>query len=119
MQKFLHAIFYQDYKKFTVDDTTLGVGQINSVSESELGDIENKIKEYIKNYNNNWGVDLLFFLLTDIKKTTTRVLFAGDRAKALLEEAFGIKVENNVAVLEGIVSRKKQFFPALMVAMSY
>ena len=112
-------IFYQDYKKFTVDDTTLGVGQINSVSESELGDIENKIKEYIKNYNNNWGVDLLFFLLTDIKKTTTRVLFAGDRAKALLEEAFGIKVENNVAVLEGIVSRKKQFFPALMVAMSY
>lgn len=112
-------IFYQDYKKFTVDDTTLGVGQINSISEKELSDIEGRVREYIKNFSDNWGVDLIFFLLTDIKRTTTRVLFAGDRAKALLEEAFGIKIENDVAILEGVVSRKKQFFPSLMVAMSY
>ena len=112
-------IFYQDYKKFAVEDTMIGVGQINSISEAELADIEERVSEYIKSFGPNWGVDMLFFLLTDIKKTSTRVLFAGDRAKGLLEEAFGVKVQDNVAVLPDVVSRKKQFFPALMVAMSY
>ncbi|MCR4841178.1 MAG: putative manganese-dependent inorganic diphosphatase [Lachnospiraceae bacterium] len=117
--KSAEEIFYQDYKKFSIDDTTLGVGQVNSISERVLKDIEGKILDYIKTKEKSKNVDILFFLLTDIDKCSTKVLFTGNRAKDIIEEAFNVKTEPNSAFLEGVVSRKKQFIPAVTVAMQY
>lgn len=112
-------IFYQDFKKFTVGDTVFGVGQINSISCTELKEIEDKIVSYINEVHSNRGADMLFFMLTDVKECNTKLLFAGDRAKELVHEAFGVDAEDGNALLRGIVSRKKQFIPSLMVALQY
>ena len=37
-------IFYQDYKKFEFGDVTFGVGQINSMSGSELDELERRLR---------------------------------------------------------------------------
>ncbi|MGN0164581.1 MAG: putative manganese-dependent inorganic diphosphatase [Lachnospiraceae bacterium] len=117
--KSAEEIFYQDYKKFTVGDSVLGVGQINSISNNELIEIEEKIVSYINEVHINKGADLLFFMLTDVRHCSTKLLFAGDKAKELVNEAFGVDASDGSVVLEGIVSRKKQFIPSLMVALQY
>lgn len=115
--KSAEEIFYQDYKKFTIDDLSMGVSQLISINAEELADVEGKIKDYITTLDRSKSVDMLFFLLTDITNTSTKVLFTGDKAKDLIEEAFGVSAENKEAMLAGVVSRKKQFIPALLVAM--
>lgn len=41
-------IFYQDYKKFEFGDVTFGVGQINSMSGSELDELERRLRPYLE-----------------------------------------------------------------------
>ncbi len=106
-------IFYQDYKKFKIGSITLGVGQINSMSESELAGIEERLKPFLMSIAGTSGINMLFFMLTDITTETSRVLFAGDGAKDLLEEAFGVSATENVCEVPKLVSRKKQLIPGL------
>lgn len=108
-------IFYQDFKKFTVGDIVIGVGQINSISSTELVDIEEKIRSYMSE-NIMPGLDMIFFMLTDIKNYTTKLISKG-KTNDVISEAFNVPVDNGSAVLDGVVSRKKQFMPAIMVAL--
>ena len=47
----------------------------------------------------------------------TELLFWGDKADELINEAFGVDTENNSCRLAGIISRKKQLIPAFMTAL--
>ena len=42
---------------------------------------------------------------------------AGEGAAALVEQAFGVQITDGLAVLPGVVSRKKQMIPALLGAI--
>ena len=106
-------IFYQDYKKFKIGSITLGVGQINSMSADELAGIETRLKPFVLGMAGNGGINMLFFMLTNITTETSRVIFAGEGAKDLLEEAFGVSATENVCEVPRLVSRKKQLIPGL------
>ncbi len=109
-------IFYQDFKKFAVGDITFGVGQINSMNDEELQDIRGKLLPYMEDVEA--GVDAIFFMLTDIMKESTELLFFGKRAKQIIEEAFRVRTEDIIGehscILRNIVSRKKQVVPAIV-----
>ncbi|MBO4686667.1 MAG: putative manganese-dependent inorganic diphosphatase [Lachnospiraceae bacterium] len=106
-------IFYQDYKKFKIGSLTLGVGQINSMSAEELTGIESRLKPYLSDTMSGNGIDMLFFMLTNITTETSRIIFAGEGAGELLHEAFGAKLEDGVCEVPRLVSRKKQLIPGL------
>lgn len=110
-------IFYQDFKPFSVNDISFGVGQINAMTEEELAEIKKKLLPYLKEAVNAAKVDMLFFMLTDISRETTELLYVGDNAEGLIKEAFGILPEGDSFRLEGVISRKKQLVPALIAAM--
>ena len=42
---------------------------------------------------------------------------AGEGAQELVSKAFGVEIEQGVAVLPGVVSRKKQMIPTLINAI--
>ena len=107
-------ILHQDFKKFTVDDLTIGIGQINSMSAEELIEIKNKIQPELNNVASDDGLDMLFFMLTDIIDESSEVIFAGNKAQHTLSSAFGVNVEGNSAKLPGVVSRKKQLLPSIV-----
>ena len=107
-------ILHQDFKKFTVDDLTIGIGQINSMSAEELIEIKNKIQPELNNVTSDDGLDMLFFMLTDIIDESSEVIFAGNKAQHTLSSAFGVNVEGNSAKLPGVVSRKKQLLPSIV-----
>lgn len=107
-------IFYQDFKKFTLGNKNIGVGQINSLDASELADIKEKLITYLDKAYKEHGISIIYFMLTNIISESTEVIFAGNGAAELLEESFDIKTENDSAMLVGVVSRKKQFIPSIL-----
>ena len=107
-------ILHQDFKKFTVDDLTIGIGQINSMSGDELKEIKDSLSPELSDIAQEDGLDMLFFMLTNIIDESSEVIFAGSKAQHTLNSAFGINASGNSAVLPGVVSRKKQLLPAIV-----
>ena len=50
-------------------------------------------------------------------ESTSQIIYAGKEAQEVLEVAFETKVKGDVLLLDGIVSRKKQFIPAVINAI--
>lgn len=112
-------IFSQDYKKFSVGDVNFGVGQISSMDAEELEDIKKKIMPYMKQELEVQGVNMIFFMLTNMIETSTMLIAMGTDAKELIENAFDAPMlEPEVFRLDGVVSRKKQLIPDLLNVMS-
>lgn len=107
-------IFYQDFKKFNVNGITFGVGQINSMNSDELEDIKSKLIPYMDKAYTEHGLDMLFFMLTNIIEESTELICQGKDANELAESSFDIKSESNSYILKKVVSRKKQLIPAFM-----
>lgn len=107
-------ILHQDFKKFTVDDMTIGIGQINSMSAEELMEIKDKVMPELKKAAEKDGLDMLFFMLTNILEESSDVIYAGGKALHTLNSAFGLSVESDTVRLQGVVSRKKQLLPAIV-----
>ena len=110
-------ILHQDFKKFTVDDMNIGIGQINSMSFEELLEIKEKVETELKKAAEDDGLDMLFFMLTNIVDESSEVLFTGAKSQYTINSAFGINVTGDKATLPGVVSRKKQLLPAIVEAI--
>lgn len=110
-------IFYQDYKKFNASELRFAVGQINSMSGAELAAVKDKLLSYMQKAFREHGVSMLFFMLTDIMEEATELLYQGNGAEELVREAFGVEPEGGHVYLAGVVSRKKQLIPPIMMQL--
>lgn len=112
--KSAEEIFYQDFKKFQSGNTSFGVAQINSMNSEVLSCIGEQVKPIMAGAVGQNAVTMVFFMLTDIMSESTRLLCFGEGSAKVVEQAFHAKVQNGSCYLPGIVSRKKQFIPALI-----
>ena len=110
-------IFFQDFKKFSSDDVTFGVSQITSLNEGELKMIGTRLKPCLEQFRVNQHVDMVFFMLTDIVKESTTLLYTGEDVESILEVLYGHAGTEGSIELPGVVSRKKQLVPALIQAV--
>ncbi|MDR0923066.1 MAG: putative manganese-dependent inorganic diphosphatase [Hungatella sp.] len=115
-------IFYQDFKKFTVGKVSFGVGQISSLNAKELDELKGRMVPYMKKAREEHGVDMMFFMLTNILTESTVLLCEGQGAKQMVVGAFRAEeeeksVEDHIVSLPGVVSRKKQLIPGIMLAV--
>ncbi len=113
-------IFFQDYKRFSVNEINFGVGQISSMDADELMDIKGKIMPYMEEQLHNQGINMIFFMLTNMIETSTVLIAMGQGSGQVIESAFdgAPKLDEGVYRLEGVVSRKKQLIPEILTAMS-
>ncbi len=116
-------IFYQDFKTFSAGKISFGVGQISSMNVDELGMIKERLQNYLKKAYGEHGVDMMFFMLTNILTETTELLCEGSGAEDMIVDAFHLSMDGegyhrfkHVIELPGVVSRKKQLIPAIMMA---
>ena len=114
-------IFYQDFKRFTAGKVSFGVGQISSLNEQELEQLQERLQPYLKKVHEmHPDVNMIFFMLTNILTESTLLLCEGNGAEAMIREAFHMEEskENKGSVeLPGVVSRKKQLIPAIVMAL--
>ena len=114
-------IFYQDFKLFNSGKTSYGVGQISSLNADELVELKERLLPFLKKPHEEHGVDMIFFMLTNILTESTSLLCEGEGAEDLIRLAFHMEnasddAEANVVELPGVVSRKKQLIPSIMIA---
>ena len=115
-------IFYQDFKRFTSGKIAIGVGQITSLNGDELESIRPRVIHYMENARKENSLDLVFFMLTNILTESTDLICEGNGALQLAEKAFHTEPDESgeqtepLVRLPGVVSRKKQLIPALMLA---
>ena len=124
-QKTDREIFYQDFKTFTAGDIHFGVSQVSSLNEEELLSLKPRLFHFAKEALGEENLDMAFVMLTNILKQDTLLLAVGHRADSLIQNAFllepkkesfdfsGEEIEGFTAVLENVVSRKKQLIPPL------
>lgn len=116
-------IFYQDFKRFSAGKVSFGVAQISSLNEDELEKLKERMLPYLKKAHQEHGVDMMFFMLTNILTESTQLLCEGVGAENLILTAFHMDPEtmstgehSGAVKLPGVVSRKKQLIPAIMLA---
>mgnify|MGYP000379456040 CR=1 FL=1 len=107
-------IFYQDFKKFIMGDVTFGVGQITSLDAGELESIKEQLLPQMESECGKHGIEMVFFMLTDILDESTELLCCGAKAKEYIIDAFDLKEDSEKMILKGVVSRKKQLIPTLV-----
>ena len=117
--KTAEEIFYNDFKTFDNNGLIIGIGQVTSMSPTELDEIAGRMKPFLEKKYMEKGLDLAFFMLTNIMDEDTRMLCYGKSAGELVMNAFGVEVKDNEADMKSVVSRKKQVVPAIMDALNH
>ena len=115
--KTCEEIFNQDFKPFVIQGTKVGVAQVNTMDIEGFMPLKDDMIAYMNKKAEEIGADMTMLLLTDIIKEGSQILVAG-KDPAIAEETFNIKLENDMAFLPGVLSRKKQVVPPLTNAIS-
>lgn len=117
MNKTAREICFQDFKKFEIGGLELGVSQINSMSEEELAEIKSKIQPHLKEALYEKGLDVMYMMLTNIIEEKTELLCVGTNARGIITEAFDLPDAVDDIILRGVVSRKKQLIPPIVISL--
>lgn len=112
-------IIHQDFKKFSVGKINVGIGQINSMSSHELAHIHEIVLPELEAAAKKDSLDIIMFMLTNILKEASEIIFYGQRAEIVVETGFNVTSKNHTSVyLPGVVSRKKQVLPTIINTLS-
>lgn len=108
----IDEILHLDAKAIALKDVKSLIAQVNTASIPEVmkmkADLEARMKEIIAED----GLDLFLLLITDIVNSNSQVIALGKSAN-LVEKAYGVTLQDNTALLKGVVSRKKQVVPIM------
>ncbi len=115
--KTAEEVFLQDFKVFMCGDIRFGVAQGSYMTRKNLVAAENLLRPYLEEARNKQNVEDIYMLLTDVPKEESVVISSGRYAAEVLADGFETQpAEDGSFTLPGVVSRKKQFIPALMTA---
>ncbi|MFS0781633.1 manganese-dependent inorganic pyrophosphatase [Bacillus sp. 1P06AnD] len=106
-----------DAKEFPMGNYKVEVAQVNAIDVNEVMSRQGELEQAIFPVIEEKGLDLFLLAVTDILNSDSTVLALGREAVAV-EEAYNVRLENGVAVLKGVVSRKKQIVPILTDILS-
>lgn len=115
--KTAEEVFLQDFKVFMCGDIRFGVAQGSYMTRKNLLAAEALLKPYLEEARNKQNVEDIYMLLTDVPKEESVVISSGRYAAEVLADGFETQpADDGSFTLPGVVSRKKQFIPALMTA---
>lgn len=115
--KSAEALITGDAKTFDMGSRKSRIAQINVVDVDEVFARKAEIEAAINQEIESEGYDLFVLVVTDILKSDSKILALGTDAQSV-EKAFDVTLDQDTAVLEGVVSRKKQVVPNITKALS-
>ncbi|MCS0790048.1 manganese-dependent inorganic pyrophosphatase [Cytobacillus firmus] len=111
-KKSVKELISLDAKEFQMGSYKTEIAQVNAVDLNDVLCRQEELEAAITENINNKELDLFVFVLTDILNNDSVAISLGKEAAAV-EKAYDVTLENNSAVLKGVVSRKKQIVPPL------
>ncbi len=101
-----------DSKVFPMGAAQVEIAQVNTVSIEDMMTRADELKAAMTAAIEAKGLNLFVVALTDILNSNSQVIALGERTD-IVEKAFGVTLENDTALLAGVVSRKKQIVPPM------
>jgi len=106
-------IIYEDFKKFTVDENNIGIGQVFT---TDIDTILKEKEEYVRILdeicvNNDYEIVALF--ITDIIKNGSYILY-NNKSELILKDSFDLDILKQGHYFQDLVSRKKQIIPPIL-----
>ncbi|WP_026688957.1 manganese-dependent inorganic pyrophosphatase [Alteribacter aurantiacus] len=115
--KTVEQLISLDAKEFTMGGAKVKIAQVNTVDTDEVFDRRDELEKAINSDVSEKELDLFMLVVTDIL-TNNSTIYVEGQASENVEKAFNVKLDNKTAVLEGVVSRKKQIIPPLNGVMA-
>ncbi|MBU5671634.1 manganese-dependent inorganic pyrophosphatase [Paenibacillus brevis] len=110
--KTIEQLISLDAKEFDMGGSKVEIAQVNAVDVQDVLSRQAELETALNAIVDRKGLDLFLFVVTDILNNDSVGLALGKAADAV-EAAYQVKLENNTAVLKGVVSRKSQIVPVL------
>lgn len=111
-KKTVEELLTMDAKEFQMGSNKVIVAQVNTVDIQDVLTKQEEIEAAIQKEIDTRNLDLFLFVITDILNNDSTTIALGRKANAV-EAAYNLALENNTAILKGVVSRKKQIVPVL------
>ncbi|MCC9022147.1 manganese-dependent inorganic pyrophosphatase [Bacillus nakamurai] len=116
-KKTVEELISLDAKEFTLGSKKVEIAQVNTVDIEEVRKRQPELEAALSKVIAEKNLDLFLLVITDILENDSLALAIGDQASKV-EKAFNVTLENNTALLKGVVSRKKQVVPVLTDAIA-
>ncbi len=97
-----------DAKKIEKEDVKYIIAQVNTVSIPDVLKRKEKIEREMNKEILSKGLSLFVFVITDIINSNSEAIVLGDRVDAISKT---YEINDNIAIMPGVVSRKKQILP--------
>ncbi|MNJ40119.1 Manganese-dependent inorganic pyrophosphatase [compost metagenome] len=111
-EKTIDQLVSLDSKEFEMNGAKVEIAQVNAVDVKDVLARQVEIENMLNVIIEKKGLDLFFFVVTDILNNDSVGLALGKDA-SIVEKAYNVTLEGNTALLKGVVSRKAQIVPVL------
>lgn len=108
----IEEILDLDAKQIDFGDVKSIVNQVNTASIPDVLEMQEDLENGIQKIIDDEELDIFMLLITDIVNSNSEVLVLGSQA-SLVEVAYDVTLKDHHALLEGVVSRKKQVVPIM------
>lgn len=102
-----------DYKQFSFGGKKWGVAVIETVTPSQVLARLSDIQTASHSVQQRDGLDYLLVIIVDILKQQSWAVASNDEQNQIVSQVFNTTMKENLLDLGNLVSRKKQFVPAL------
>lgn len=102
-----------DSKLFEKDGKKFKIAQINTADLDSIFKDKVYFEAAINNEIQKENLDLYMFAATDIINSNSKIISLGNDS-SVVEKAYGVVLDDNTALLENVVSRKKQMLPGIL-----
>jgi len=109
-------VLMRDFKEFDLFDTRVGVAQAVVFSFDQIREREPEFKEAMRDARTRMGLAMVAFMATDPLSKRSYLIVSGP--PDAFEEAFNVHVVEGHAILDGVLSRKKDFIPPVAEVLS-
>ncbi|HBI04240.1 MAG TPA: manganese-dependent inorganic pyrophosphatase [Paenibacillaceae bacterium] len=110
--KTIEQLINLDSKEFSMGNAKVQISQVNAVDVNDVLLRQPELEAAIEKIIDEKGLALFFFVVTDILNSDSVGLALGKSTNAV-EKAYNVQLVDHKALLEGVVSRKKQIVPVL------
>jgi manganese-dependent inorganic pyrophosphatase len=93
------------------------IAQVTAIDVDDVLSRQDELESALRDVIAAKGLDLFLFVITDILNNDSVAVALGSRA-SVVEKAYGVTLEDNRALLKGVVSRKLQIVPVLAETFS-
>lgn len=109
-------IINTDSKPFDKNGMKFVISQVNSADVDSVLEKQKELETAMENEILLNNLDCYVFMVTDILNASSKAIVLGNR-RDVFEKAYNTKLFNNTAILDGVVSRKKQVLPKMLDAI--